>query len=391
MMLKDKTFDVSSIVRGVIAVAVIVALYFLVNRLSGVLLPFVISWVIAYMLVPIVSFFQYKCRLKSRFLSVMLTLLLVLGVLAGMVALLVPMVVSQVETLSLYVQEYVAHFNASEWLTPEMEEMYKSMIGSLDLQALLQNDTITSALKQIVPTVGGWVASGMSVLGGMMVVFVCLLYIIFILLDHEKLSASWPTLIPIDYRERAKMMMRDLDQSMNAYFRGQALVAGIVGILFAIGFLIIGLPMGVAVGLLIGVLNLVPYLQVAGIPVCVLLGIVQSAETGRPIWVVMLCILAVFAVVQTLQDMVLVPKIQGKAMGMNPAMILLSLSVWGALFGFIGLIIALPMTTLLVSYYKRFVLHDANGNGIPDELEVQEETEAGTEIEPVAPANDTLK
>ena len=76
-----------------------------------------------------------------------------------------------------------------------------------------------------------------GVLGGMMVVFVCLLYIIFILLDHEKLSASWPTLIPIDYRERAKMMMRDLDQSMNAYFRGQALVAGIVGILFAIGFL----------------------------------------------------------------------------------------------------------------------------------------------------------
>ena len=153
------------------------------------------------------------------------------------------------------------------------------------------------------------------------------------------------------------MLLRDLDRNMNAYFRGQALVAGIVGILFAIGFQIIGLPMGIGIGLIIGVLNLVPYMQALGIPPCILLGLIQSAESGRPVWVVMLCIAAVFIIVQTIQDMVLVPKIMGNVTGMGPAWILLSLSIWGSLLGFVGMIIALPLTTLLVSYYKRFVLH----------------------------------
>ena len=152
------------------------------------------------------------------------------------------------------------------------------------------------------------------------------------------------------------MLMSDLDRNMNCYFRGQATIAGIVGILFAIGFQIIGLPMGIAMGLIIGVLNLVPYLQTIGIPPCLILGLIQSAETGCPVWVVMLCIVAVFVVVQSIQDLLLTPKIMGNAMGMSPAAILLSLSIWGSLLGIVGMIIALPITTLLISYYKRFIL-----------------------------------
>lgn len=141
---------------------------------------------------------------------------------------------------------------------------------------------------------------------------------------------------------------------MNAYFRGQGLVALIVGILFAIGFCIIGMPMGIAMGLIIGVLNLVPYMQMLSIPPCILLCLVQSAQTGRPIWVTLLCMALVFIVVQSLQDLVLTPKIMGKVTGLGPAAILLSLSIWGALFGVIGMIIALPLTTLCVSYYKHY-------------------------------------
>jgi predicted PurR-regulated permease PerM len=152
------------------------------------------------------------------------------------------------------------------------------------------------------------------------------------------------------------MLMTDLDRNMNAYFRGQALVAGIVGVLFAIGFQIIGLPMGIGIGLMIGVLNLVPYMQALGIPPCILLALIQASETGRPVWVTLLCLAAVFIIVQTIQDMILVPKIMGDVTGMGPAWILLSLSIWGSLLGVVGMIIALPLTTLLVSYYKRFIL-----------------------------------
>ena len=98
-------------------------------------------------------------------------------------------------------------------------------------------------------------------------------------------------------------------------------------------------------------------MQALGIPPCIFLGLIQSFETGRPVWIVMLSIAVVFIIVQSIQDLLLTPKIMGNVTGMGPAAILLCLSIWGALLGVVGMIIALPLTTLLVSYYKRFVLH----------------------------------
>ena len=83
----------------------------------------------------------------------------------------------------------------------------------------------------------------------------------------------------------------------------------------------------------------------------------KSAETGQSFWRILLACFIVFVVVQGIQDLFLVPKIMGKAMGLNPAVILLSLSIWGSLLGIVGMIIALPITTLLISYYKRFILN----------------------------------
>ena len=145
---------------------------------------------------------------------------------------------------------------------------------------------------------------------------------------------------------------------MNSYFRGQSLIALIVGILFSIGFLIIDFPLAIGLGLFIGLLNLVPYLQLIGLIPTIALALMKSLETGQSFWVILLMALAVFAVVQTIQDMYLTPRIMGKVMGLNPAVILLSLSIWGSLLGFIGLIIALPLTTLCLSYYRRFVLKE---------------------------------
>ena len=112
---------------------------------------------------------------------------------------------------------------------------------------------------------------------------------------------------------------------MNQYFRGQFLIAMIVGVLFAIGFKIIGLPMGITIGLFIGVLNIVPYLQTIGIIPVILLALIKSMETGMNFWLIIGLCAIVFVVVQTTQDLFLVPKIMGKAMGLNPAIILLSL------------------------------------------------------------------
>ncbi len=350
-------FSRETIIRSVITIAVLVALYLLVRRLSGVLLPFLISFVVAYMLAPIVNFFQHKCRLKNRVLSIVVTILLVIGLLTGAVAAVVPAISKQATSLSQSVKTYVSEWDGNEYFSPEVNERIEEIIQSIDIKTLIESQEVQQGVKKVLPILGDWISSGVNALMGLAVAFICILYIIFLLIDYEKITTNWHKYIPNRFRDSIVMLMGDLDRNMNAYFRGQALVAGIVGILFAIGFQIIGLPMGIGIGLFIGVLNLVPYLQALGIPPCIILGLIQSAETGRPVWVVMLCIAAVFIIVQTIQDMVLVPTIMGNVTGMGPAWILLSLSVWGSLLGFVGMIIALPVTTLLVSYYKRFVLH----------------------------------
>ena len=144
---------------------------------------------------------------------------------------------------------------------------------------------------------------------------------------------------------------------MNTYFRGQALVALCVGILFSIGFLIIDFPMAIGLGLFIGALNMVPYLQIIGFLPTILLAILKAADTGQNFWIIIASALAVFAIVQIIQDTIIVPKIMGKITGLNPAIILLSLSVWGSLMGVLGMIIALPLTTLMLSYYQRFIIN----------------------------------
>ena len=327
----------------------------MLSRLYGVLLPFFVSFLLAYLLDPIVDFVQHKCKVKFRGLSVTIVLLLFVGLLTLAIYLLIPAIGREVKSAAIGVEQYFANFDADRYFTSEQQEKIKKTLDGLNLESMLSYPEVRDAMKSIAPKVGGWITGGLSWLAELVVIFIGLMYLIFLMIDFPKIRANWSSYVPEKYRDKARILLRDVDHNMNAYFRGQGLVALIVGILFAIGFCIIGMPMGIAMGLIIGVLNLVPYMQALGIPPCILLCLVQSAQTGRPVWVTLLCMALVFVVVQTLQDMLLTPKIMGKVTGMGPAAILLSLSIWGAIFGVIGMILALPLTTLGISYYKHYI------------------------------------
>ena len=231
-------------------------------------------------------------------------------------------------------------------------------VENLDFEKWLNPETLKSAFEKLVPGVWGLLSGTWELIAGVFVLFVVFLYVVFILVDYENINRGAREMIPPKYRELVEGVFEDLESGMNRYFRGQSLVAFIVGVLFAIGFKIVGLPMAITIGLFIGVLNLVPYLQTVGVVPVVLLCLVKGAEPGGNFWWVLLGCFIVFLVVQGIQDLFLVPKIMGKAMGLNPAVILLSLSIWGSLLGIVGMIIALPMTTLLISYYKRFFIRE---------------------------------
>ena len=142
---------------------------------------------------------------------------------------------------------------------------------------------------------------------------------------------------------------------MSQYFRGQTAVAFMCGVLFSVGFVLVGLPLGVLLGMFVGLLNMVPYLQMIGFIPAFMLAVIHALESNTGIWMTLGMTAGVFAVVQLIQDGILVPKIMGKVTGLNPAMIMLALSIWGKLLGLLGLIIALPMTYLLLIYYRRLL------------------------------------
>jgi len=294
--------------------------------------------------------------LRNRALSVTITLLLLIGGLAGIIALLYPLVAGEVSKMDILLNTYMRSKTEGGIIPVEWIEQLSALWANMDFHALLQNSDIQGAIKSVLPKLWSLITSSLGALTGLAATFIGVLYLVFILIDYEKISNGWIHIIPPKYRPFVSELAEDLETGMNRYFRGQALVASIVGILFAIGFSIMGLPLAIVMGLFIGLLNMVPYLQVIGIAPCLLLGLLQAAENGTSYWLILLFLALVFVIVQCIQDFFLVPKIMGNVTGMNPAIILLSLSIWGALLGVLGMIIALPMTTLIISYYKRFVL-----------------------------------
>ncbi len=365
--MEDKPFTFDRTVRLLITVAVLVALFLITRQLSGVLLPFIVSWFLAYLIYPIVHFVQYKMRFRNRVLSVVFTLLVLFGVICGIIALLVHPVSVELAKMSAIVSTYLAGINADTFLPAAWQESLRSWMQDINIAELLTTANVGTIVEKIAPYLGGLLGSSISLVMGLFVVFVGLLYLVFILIDYEKITEGIVNIVPQKYRALVAGITTDLEIGMSKYFRGQAIIASCVGILFAVGFSIMHLPMAIIIGLFIGLLNMVPYMQGLGIPVCMVLGLLQSAATGTNYWIILLEIAAVFCVVQAIQDMVLNPLIMGKTIGMKPAVMLLSLSVWGNLLGIAGMIIALPLTTVIISYYKRYVLHE---NDLPDRKEL---------------------
>lgn len=243
-------------------------------------------------------------------------------------------------------------------LLPEgVHNFLRKAVDFNSLSQMLSNQDINTLIEKGAT----FLSSGINIILSVFSWFLVLLYVVFIMLDYDRLMRGFKMVVPPKYRPMAYKIGNDIKRSMNHYFRGQALVAFIVGILFSIGFLIVGLPMAVVLGLFIGLLNMVPYLQLISIIPTSLLCLVYSVDHNEGFWAIWWECIAVYCIVQLIQDLFLTPKIMGKAMGLNPAIILLSLSVWGTLLGFIGLIIALPLTTLLIAYYDRYVLGCDNG------------------------------
>jgi predicted PurR-regulated permease PerM len=167
------------------------------------------------------------------------------------------------------------------------------------------------------PKLFSFIGQTASVVVSIVASCITLLYMFFILLDYEFLTDNWIKIFPKKNRPFWHELMGDVERELNNYIRGQGLVALCLGVMFCIGFTIIDFPMAIGLGILIGILDLVPYLHTFALIPTAFLALLKAADTGQNFWVVFGLAVLVFIVVQIITDMVVTPKIKGQSYGLN--------------------------------------------------------------------------
>ncbi len=351
----DKPFTFDRVIRLSISVLLIGTGIYMIYILRSVLLPFLVAWLIAYLLNPIVRFIQDRLRLKKRFVAVLITFALLIGLLTLLFIGITPLIENEVYQINNLIATYDLQSFTVNGIPLSVHDFIAKNIDFDSIRNVLSKESASETIRYLIPTLENIVSNSISFIFGFTVVFIIILYLIFILLDYDKINKLWMDLIPHRHRAFVSRVTVDVERSMNTYFRHQALICVIVAILFATGFQIIGLPLAIVLGILIGFLHMIPYMHIISIVPATLLCWLKVSQTGESFWALIGLVFLLYLVIQCIIDIILVPRIMGKAMGLNPAIILLSLSIWGSLMGIAGMIIAIPLTTLLLSYYQQFI------------------------------------
>lgn len=351
MSVNKKYWTTDRIMNLIIGLAITAVLWLLISQLSDVLLPFFVACFIAYLLEPMVTFNMRWTHTKGRIIASLLTILEFSAVVVIFFYAFTPTVVKDLGVLSSIIQDiesgksqmppyYVVITDfVKEHCSPEQ---LRSTIESLHFETIINKGT--SLLE-----------GSIGVLFQTLEWFLTLIYIIFILIDYPQIVSGFKQIFPYKYRARGIEIVNDVKVSMNHYFRGQGVVALCAMVLYCVGFSIAGLPLAIPMGVIVGILYMIPYFQyVTLVPVAIIVFIYSLGGAVEFLPAMGKCIL-VYIFTQCVCDYLITPHVMGKEMGLNPAIILLALSIWGSLLGIIGMIIALPLTSLIMSYYQRYI------------------------------------
>ena len=361
MIQNDRSFTFDRVVQLALFAGLAWGLVLLLDYLSDVLLPFVTGLVVAYFLDPVTNRVQHV--IKQRVLAALFTLVSITLAVSLVVWFMVPMVGNELAEMGRTVSKMAANTElaqaAKEHLPENVWEEVNEILKRDDVKRYLTTDGAVQmakdTAKNLLPGAWGVLSGAANVLTFITGILVIMLYVVFLLIDYHNMAARWRDYLPPSIRDDVSGFVEEFIQATNRYFRSQALVACCVAVLFAIGFSTIGLPLAILMGIFIGLLNMIPYLQIVGTIPCLLLAGLKALEQGDNFLGALGLVLLVFGVVQLIQETVLVSRFQGEAMGLSPAIILLSISVWGKLLGFLGLILALPLTCLGLAYYRRYL------------------------------------
>ena len=215
----NKPFTFDRVMRIVFGIALISGLVYLVTLLRNALLPFLIAWLLAYMMQPFVTFFQCKLGLRSRVLSIMALLVSMLLIITLLVVMVVPSIAAEADKTIELLRTHDPGAGHIPFIPQAWLDYLETNVDFTQLMEYLNKDNLLKAIKQIAPQVWSLLSNTFSVLLSITIIFMILLYFIFILLDYEKIADGWPHLIPEKYRPFVQGLVEDVEYSMNRYFR----------------------------------------------------------------------------------------------------------------------------------------------------------------------------
>jgi predicted PurR-regulated permease PerM len=325
----------------------------LLAKTFGVLAPFLLAWIAAYLASPLVDLLEKRFG-ASRERAVIIVMLVIAALFVVLVAITIPPLIEEATILTTSFPKYrtnliimVEEWKAAGRIPPEFEMM-----------ALTGLQRLQEAAPSLAPTIGGWLLSGLGSLLGFFeflldgLLFVFVFY--YFLLDFHVISANLVRAVPSRWRGPMRNLLAEIDVNLRTVLRGQFLVAITMAGLYAIGLSIAGIPYAIVIGIISGLGNFLPYVGplLGMIPAFLLMalhfGLPLSNLTTPAI-----SILVVFGIVQFLESFILTPRLAGKSVGLGPVAVLFAVSVGGVLLGLVGVVAALPIAAILKVLLKR--------------------------------------
>ena len=351
---------------GVLFLLVLAGLIYL---LDAVLMPFVAGMILAYLADPLADRFENWGM--SRVMAVSSVFLILVVVLVISLLIIVPLIVQQAKQFG---ESIPAIF---EWvkniLAPKLEEW-----AGYDLQTEMEN--IQKVLTENWRDAGGYLAQALGQIGrsGMALVswvtFLSLVPVVtfYLLLDWDRLVQSIQDLVPRRWLSDTNRLSKRCDEVLSAFLRGQLLVMLCLGILYAVGLSLLGLNFGLLIGFVSGLASIVPFLGfIVGLTIALLVAVFQMGT----IWAI-LGVIAIFAAGQVIESVVLQPKLLGDKIGLHPVAVIFAVLVGGELFGFIGVLLALPVAAVIMvllreghDRYKNSTLYEDRNAVIQEDAE----------------------
>ena len=330
--------------RIVLAAVVGLVLFTLLYALRSALVGLVVALILAYLLDPVID--RFEARGWNRTGAIFTCLILSTIILGLLVLVLIPYVVNEVAGLSGNLRGYAENIESwIDFLNSKLDTKYKLDLTSLreTWPELLRNvDT-----EQLDPLkkVASWAASStLAFVLGLANVLMIPVYTFYFLRDFDRMVAWVFNLVPVTWQPMVSKHARAIDTKMGQFIRGQLTLCAILAVLYSVGLIAFGrIDMALLVGILSGALFIIPYL---GTIVGVILGTVLCLLKWGLDWH-LLGVLGTFGVVQLLEGTLLTPKIVGESVGLHPMVVILSLFIGGALFGFMGILLAVPVTAAL--------------------------------------------